>query len=284
MLEESVGVAPDPSASAATPIEGVREWRNPRNRVYVCEVHYRADPEKRSAEWKAQAQAGMPMAGWNREFEIDWETAEGAPVFPEYQRDMRQPFPVLPEARLLRFWDFGHVCPVCLFAQLDLHGRLRVLAELVIPYTALPLMIESVKAMTLELMGRPTSCFDCGDPAGESMTDLGAVRNELLKQGILLHTRPRTEGSYDALRARFLRRVVIDGVQSPGFLLHPRCPILHSALLSGFHLNPKTGKPVDKHPAKDVCDALRYGNDNLVAGTSDFMAKMRQVAVRDRAW
>jgi len=38
------------------------------------------------------------------------------------------------------------------------------------------------------------------------------------------------------------------------------------------------------HPYKDVVDALRYLNENLMGATSDWMAKLQAVARADLAW
>lgn len=279
--------AHDPRSTATQPLPGITAWTNPRNGVRVVEVHYTADPDKRTDAWKKQAQQGMPPRGWSREMEISWEVPAGEPVFPEYiPAEMRRDAPCNPDARLLRFWDFGHVCPVTLFAQLDLWGRLVFHAELVLSNAALDQQIESTLAMTVQLMGRPVDCFDAGDPAGEKEMDLGSVRTTLLRRGIVLHCQPSNAGSYENFRSRLLRRVRIPGedVSSPALIVTPRCPVLHSALAGGFHRNPKTSKPVDVHPYKDVCDAARYGNDNLVGIQSDWMQRMRDVAKADCAW
>lgn len=270
---------------------GVTEWTNTRNGIHVVEVHYTADPRKRSPEWKAEAQRGMPARGWAREMEISWDVPEGSPVFPEYvAAEMRRDAVVNPNARLLRFWDFGHVCPVTLFAQLDVWGRLILLAELVLTQSALDQQIESTLALSHELMGRrDLDAFDAGDPAGEKEMDLGQVKNVLLRRGVLLHCQPSNAGSYENLRSRMLRRVQVthpDGATevTPALLVTPNCPVLHSALTGGFHYNPKTGKPVDVHPHKDVCDALRYGNDNLQGVQSAWLQRLKAVAKQDCAW
>lgn len=277
----------DPRAKATQPIEGVTEWDNPRNRVHVVELHYTADPAKRTPEWEAEARVGFDRRGFDREFNIKWEIPDGLAVFPEYEAaSMRRPVDVIPNARLYRFWDFGHVCPVTLFAQVDLYGRLRILAELVLENESLEQQIASTLALSMELMGQPRPpVFDAGDPAGEKEMDLGSVRNVLMHRGILLHCQPSNAGSYENLRQRLLRRVHIEKEgQSPALLVDPRCSLLHDALAGCFHRNSKTNKIVDEHPYKDVCDALRYGNDNLVGLQSDFMAQMREASRRDQAW
>lgn len=283
------------AAAPETTREGVTEWENRRNGFYVARVHYSADPAKRTDAWKIEAKKGLDKKGWLREYEISFDIPEGEPVFPEYDPGrMKRPLAVLPESRLCRFWDFGHVCPVCLFAQVDVWGRLRILREVILPHTLLEGLIMAVQAMTFELMGRPdVNCFDAGDPSGEKMTDLGQVRAILSDHSIALHTAPSSpsgtwgpEGSYAALRSRLLRSVVvpIEG-PSPMFLVDPQCPVLDAALAGAFHKSSKPPHaPVDVHPYKDVCDATRYGNTNLLGVSSDWMKKMGQVARADARW
>ena len=117
--------------------------------------------------------------------------------------------------------------------------------------------------------------------------ELGSIRRELLKAGIVLQTfAGRHERSYEQLRQRLLRRVLVPGEPepSPAFLVSPRCPILHSALAGGFARHPKTGKPLATHPYKDVCDATRYLNDNVQGSSSEWMQKLQAIAKADCAW
>lgn len=288
----------DPRARAVQPLEGITEWENPESRVFVCEVHYTADPDKRDPKWKADTMRGLDKNGWAREYEIAWEVGFGAAVFPAYTpATMRREVPVIPGARLLRFWDFGHFCPVTLFGQLDVYGRLRMLRELVLTNSSLEQQILSTLAASVEIMGQANpAVFDAGDPAGEKEMDLGSVRATLLRKGIILNCQPSNAGSYDNLHSRLLRQVQIpDGAghgpneyggpgTHPALLVHPRCSWLNDALAGAFHRNEKTGKPVDVHPYKDVVDALRYGNDNLLGTTSDWMVKMKAAARADCAW
>jgi hypothetical protein len=286
-LARSGAAAPDPREAATQPLEGVTEWACPRNGVHVVELHYTADPAKRDPAWLREAQRGMPPRGWQREFEISWELGTGDPVFPEYvPATMRREIPVAPGVRLLRAWDFGHVCPVTLFAQLDGHGRLIVVGELVLEYAALTTQIELTKAMTVELLGSAGPCFDCGDPEAQHEMELGNIRRVLLQHGIVLQSLHGSAAAYDALHERLLRRVQVPGEPepSPALLVRPACPILHSALAGGFARNPKTGRPMDVHPYKDVCDALRYLEHNLRGAKADWLATLQRVAKQDVAW
>lgn len=266
------------------PPQGLQKWTNPRNGFRVLSVHYTADPDKRSPEWKRKASQGMPARGWAREYEINFTIPEGKPVFPEFSAgDMVREIRVLPGGRLLRFWDFGFVAPVCLYAQLDPWGRLLIHQETVLEGAGIDMLIDAVLATSADLMGGPSAVWDAGDPAGESMTDLGQVTQQLLKRGILLNMIRSRAGSYDALRTRLLGRTVVNEQQSPMLLVHPRCVTLIRAASGAFYYLP-SGKVCEVHPWKDVMDALRYGNDNLLGVRDGHMAEMRKMAAIDRAW
>ncbi len=288
LSSSSLAERPDPRTKAAQPLAGVTEWDCPRNGVHVVEVHYTADPAKRDPAWKREAQRGMPPRGWAREFEITWDLGSGDPMLPEYVPAlMRREIRCNPAGRLLRGWDFGQVCPATIFAQVDAWGRLLILGELVLEHASLTAQIEATKAMTVELVGAGGPTYDAGDPEALHEMELGSIRRELLKAGIVLQTfAGRSERSYEQLRQRMLRRVMVPGESepSPAFLVSPRCPILHSALAGGFARHPKTGKPMATHPYKDAVDAVRYLNDNLLGATADWMAKLQAIARADCAW
>jgi hypothetical protein len=267
--------------------EGIREWRNTKNGFYIARVHYTADPAKRALAWRDSARAAMPERGWKREYEIDWTAPAGEPVVPEFDPLYHvKEFPVIDKLRMLRGWDFGYVTPAALIGQLDLFGRLLIHAEVVPFNTPLPSMIQMVHARTFDLSPNAAT-HDAGDPAADSKTDLGSVRQVLAQHGVhLAITRPGTEESYESLRARMLAHVHVPGVgQVPAFQVHPRCVTLIEALSGAFHLseNPPY-KPIQNHPYKDVVDALRYLIDNLSTMNMKWEQDMRKMAVCDRVW
>lgn len=276
------------SATASQePIPGLRLWTNPKNQFRICRLHYTADPAKRDPAWRRATSAGMPERGWRREYEIAFDAPEGEPVFPEFNPSrMVRDLAVLPDARLLRGWDFGHVAPAVVFAQLDAHGRLRVLRELILPHSTLFQLAHAVKEASIDLMGRDVPTFDAGDPAGEAFTDLGQVRATLADCGISLQTHRAHRESYEALRQRLMRDVLVQGEgPTPSFLVHPRCAVLIEALSGAFHLSTKPPfKPVEVHPMKDVVDALRYLHTNLLGVQSDHVHAMHQASRADWAW
>lgn len=269
------------------PRTGVRQWTNPRNGCLVLELHYSADPVRRAPAWKAaESQAYTPRA-WRREQEIDWTSPAGDPVIPTYDaRTHLQPCVRDPSRRLLRFWDFGFVSPVVLFAQRLVSGQVQVLRELCPFNTPLDELVPMMRAATVELEGE--AVWDAGDPAATNQTDLGASATVLAGYGIRLHaTRPGTEVSYSNLRKAFLQTIFTTAAgRVPQLVLDSRgCPRLASALAGGFALSEQPPhKPVKKHPEKDLVDALRYGWDNLALETVAWRDALRRVASSDAAW
>ena len=76
------------SAERSTPMEGIETWINPRNGFKVIDLHYKADPRKRSPEWLENAKKGMPKADFDREFGDTWIVYDGKPVYQDYNPDI----------------------------------------------------------------------------------------------------------------------------------------------------------------------------------------------------
>jgi len=79
-------------------MKGLKVITNPRNGFRVITLHYSANPEKATPEWKARTKKGMPDHGWMREMEIDYGAMGGQLIFPqmrEYEEKIIcQPFDV----------------------------------------------------------------------------------------------------------------------------------------------------------------------------------------------
>lgn len=63
--------------------QGLDIWRNEHNRFVICQLHYTADPAKRSPEWEAEARSGLQSARFAREYDLQWDALDGQKVFPE---------------------------------------------------------------------------------------------------------------------------------------------------------------------------------------------------------
>lgn len=126
--------------------------------------------------------------------------------------------------------------------------------------------------------------FDAGDPEGYSRKSLGIEASVMAQHGLRLHiNRPGTKESYQDLRARFLRQVMVPNRgPEPAILIHSRCRILRQALGGAFCRSViPPYKPKAQHPFKDVADALRYGNDNLESVKRGLDARLRRLATQD---
>jgi len=119
------------------PCEGVRQWTTSKG-WSVFEIHYTADPDKRSEEWKQSALDSMPdLQSYNREFEIDWTSTTGLAFYQAfYKKNIEEPGYYVrvqnvpaPPAVIYRGFDFGFRRPACVWAYQDRDGRLRVLRE-----------------------------------------------------------------------------------------------------------------------------------------------------------
>jgi hypothetical protein len=66
------------------PMEGVEVWQNPNNKFVVYQLHYSADPKKRDPNWLDNIRSSMSSAKFNQEYNLQWDTFHGKPVFPDF--------------------------------------------------------------------------------------------------------------------------------------------------------------------------------------------------------
>lgn len=153
------------------PMDGVEVRRNPRNRFVVFQLHYTADPDKRSKEFKERTRSEMPLAKFEQEYELRWLSYAGLPVHTDWatkNHGSREPIEAEAGLPLLRGWDWG-LTPACVVAQL-VGDRLNVLRE----YTALNMgakrfvnMVMGKLALEYPAWWRPgDDWIDFIDPAG----------------------------------------------------------------------------------------------------------------------
>ena len=110
-----------PSADMSAPVEGVKIRINPKNKFLVFELHYSADPRKRDEAYRESVRSSMPLANYLQEYELQWDTFVGTPVYRDFdERTHVSKKSLEPEVGLplLRGWDFG-LTPACIVAQLQ---------------------------------------------------------------------------------------------------------------------------------------------------------------------
>lgn len=109
------------NADIKYPMQGVELWTNPKNRFTVLQLHYTSDPEKRSKEFKETIKSSMPIRQYQMEYELNWESWEGLPVYPDWDvsrqgfKEEIKPILGLP---LLMGIDFG-LTPAAVVCQLQ---------------------------------------------------------------------------------------------------------------------------------------------------------------------
>ena len=122
--------------------QGLSIKRNDRNGFIVCRLHYTADPRKRSAEWKAAAQQGLPPSKFEKEFEINYQATMGQKAFPEILTKRSEI--VVPEGPYfegkwpshLQMWggfDYGANNPSCLTVYTLVDGVVWAIWEMYEP-------------------------------------------------------------------------------------------------------------------------------------------------------
>lgn len=119
-----------PPVPVKHPLRGVEFWKNPTNKFAVMDIHYTADPEKRGEAFRKAVESTMPAHEFQREYERNWETHTGMPVYPNFRKDIHvsrsqlEPHLGLP---ILVGWDFG-LSPAAVVCQLQ-GNSLKVLRE-----------------------------------------------------------------------------------------------------------------------------------------------------------
>lgn len=110
----------EPPAPVTSPMEGVEVWRNPDNRFVVVDLHYTANPAKRSKTWRDAIKKSMPSKDFAMEYEKSWQTYEGKPVHGDYNKsihEVRSRIEIEPGIPLLLGADVG-LTPAIVVGQL----------------------------------------------------------------------------------------------------------------------------------------------------------------------
>ncbi len=257
------------------PMEGLEIWRNPKNRFLVFQLHYLANPNKRSDEWRKTTASNLTRAKFLQEYEITWETWEGKPVYPDFSLKIHgsteslEPEPGLP---LLLGFDFG-LTPACVVAQLQ--GRqLVILKEFVSENMGIARFSKEIVVPELKIMfpywrdmRKDYICFV--DPAGlsKAQTDETTCVQHLFAAGF----RNITPGKIDWESRRSAVEKFLIGYFRRGTEILPslkidrgECPKLTQGFTGGFRypdkfmeIEPDEIKPI-KNEYSHPHDALQY--------------------------
>ena len=221
---------------------GLKTWKNPKNQFTVARLHYSADPAKRTPEWKRMARSGLTFAEWMREYEIQWSSFDGVPV---YGDDFSRSFHVsdLPlqwrEGHpIVRGWDFGLGAGgmACIFGQLLPGRRLWIYREILASDTDIEHFAPEVHRLSGEWFPSCPKWFDIIDPTGFNRSQINKKScASVIKDTCFNKPEPGIASKIDRRRAvaKFLQHNV-KGM--PGLLVDGKeCAMLVAGFEGGYH-------------------------------------------------
>jgi hypothetical protein len=159
-------------AIVKSPINGIDMWRNSNNDFFIFKLHWSADEEKRDdPTFIKEATKGMTPKKAAQEYEIEWHTHIGQPVYSDFNsrvhgaEELLVPHLGIP---LLRGWDFG-LTPACVIAQWR-DGELAILKEFVAVGRGIkrfaPEVMEALSLLYPAWTDQKNDFLDFVDPSG----------------------------------------------------------------------------------------------------------------------
>jgi len=252
-------------------MQGVKEWRNKKNGFYVMQLHYTADPKKRSEDWKAEQSSGIPANDWNREYEIDFSSFLGKPVFLHDYDDARMfvPIQVSPKYPIIRSWDFGYHHPAVAWCQFIDGVQFVVLESDMGTDVDFRLYVRNI--LTQSATYFPGRRFlDCCDRAGDFERPTGDSEVRILRNEFGINPVYRYFKIEHTLE--LTRKLMNSNYrQKPCFLVNdsPSNSLLRDALRGGYHYDEQVqGRAEKELPSSDgyyenIIDPIRYAIVNF---------------------
>ena len=245
-------------ATKKFPMHGVEVWHNPKNKFCVFQLHYSANPKKRDADYRTVIKSTMPIQQYLQEYEIQWDSYEGQPVYRDFQKALHgSKEPLLPELGLplLRAWDWG-LTPAAVIAQL-VEGQLRVLRE----FTAVNMgadrftdeVLRQCAVLYPRWSDRKKQWLDFIDPSGNFRkdTDESTCAGILAKKGCCPIPGPVV---WEVRRQGVENLLIKHTKEGPAFLIDlAHCPVLVRGFEGGYRYPEKSLEiePAKIRPIKD---------------------------------
>jgi hypothetical protein len=259
-----------PPTPVKRPMEGVEMWKNPHNRFVVVDLHYTANPDKRSPEWREAVRTSMPARDFAMEYERSWQTFEGKPVYGDFNRTLHvsttaiKPEPGIP---LLIGWDFG-LTPAAIVAQL-VGRQLKILREFIETngsISKLAPVVEGYLNTNFLPWVHADNITHYIDPAGfqKAQTDertCADVMRTVFGQQTRIQPGPVAWEQRKKAVEDYLTKTYGEG---PGLLISDECPVLIEGFNGGYQYSEKAIEiePAMVRPLKNKFshphDALQY--------------------------
>lgn len=71
-------------------VKGLVHYKNISNGFTVLELHYTADPDKRSVAWRDKERIGIGTVDWEREYELSWVVKVGRSVYTDFSHSIHR--------------------------------------------------------------------------------------------------------------------------------------------------------------------------------------------------
>lgn len=223
---------------------------NPGNRFGVVQLHYTADKDKDPTTkagriWLDDAQRGISPEGFRREYEIDWASGAGKPVYPDFNRRQTEKLKWMPEFIIHRGWDRGFYHPACTWSCLDNINPPRWLWL----YEKLGLDIGIrdfiAECLSITLAKFPDALvIDWFPPDTKAPSDMAHKEDERTPLAVAqnefgLSPQIVTVGLKDRVNI-IRRRMLLRADTNYGLMVDSEnCPISIEGLEGGYHRNPK---------------------------------------------
>jgi len=259
---------------------GMRYWRTAAG-VDCLRVHYSADPDKSpdtayGRMWIARSRQEMnDELKWEREMEIRYDSFDGRPVLPSFNRQNNVRTVEFDSAYPIELsMDFGETCG-CLFSQtIPIKGhnakQKRYLDEIFLERADTvrlgEMVVQKLESRFYRAWQNNNVVVHC-DPAGnqgrETSTDKSMNTSIKILGAYGIYPRSKHFGVPESTQfvQTVFARVLPNG--EPAVLVDPKCEHLISACAGGWHF-PEGNKGRAGFPEKDgthdhVGDMLRYG-------------------------
>jgi hypothetical protein len=262
---------------------GLKIHKNPKNQFTVVTLHYTANPMKRSAAWKREAQAGMSAAKFAREYEMDYGAMFGERVFPEMLTHranivVPEPYPEFPSGQ--RYWggfDYGLRNPSSFHVYTIWDGVTYAVWELFEP-------CRNIKEFVGKMLGCPyyeQIRYIAADP---HIADLrhynkdgngASILDQFIEQGIRkLVMSTSDEEAWLAM----MRRHWADP-ENPTFKILDRCP----AMVAEFSGAVYAGQ-IEAIQSRNFKEAIADVNNHSIDDCKYFMLSMPQRQLQREGW
>lgn len=270
-----------PAGTLRKPLEGIECWKNPVNQFFVIDLHYTANPAKRSREWLKGVSSSMPVRQFQREYEKSWQTFEGLPVFGDFDRT-RHTGETEAELGLplLLGWDFG-LTPACVIGQL-VGGSLRILREITATNESLitfaPKVWQHLRTHYTQWTHTDGMLLTFIDPAGfqRSQTDARTCAGILRECGFDRISAPVPDNDFEVRKNAVERLLIRHTKTGPGLLIDSRyCPMLIEGFAGGYQYPPKAIdiEPSKLRPLKNSWSHVHDATQYLAAGAASALRK-----------